>query len=161
LTSSFSGDWTQLADAPSLWPLEGTVTSSFGEREDPINGEGAFHSGIDIAAPYGSPVRAAADGDVTNAAMGSGYGREITIDHGHDVITVYGHLSAMIVVPGQHVSRGQVVGYVGRSGRSTGPHLHYEVRVHMVPVNPHKYLRATFDQVAVADDHSSAMGGGR
>jgi murein DD-endopeptidase MepM/ murein hydrolase activator NlpD len=161
LTSSFTGDWTQLADAPSIWPLEGTVTSSFGEREDPINGEGAFHSGIDIAAPYGSPVRAAADGDVTGTRMGSGYGREVTIDHGHDVITVYGHLSAMIVVPGQHVSRGQVVGYVGRSGRSTGPHLHYEVRVHMVPVNPHKYLRATYNQVADADTHSAALGGGR
>jgi murein DD-endopeptidase MepM/ murein hydrolase activator NlpD len=91
--------------------------------------------------------------------MGSGYGREVTIDHGHDLITVYGHLSAMIVVPGQHVSRGQVVGYVGRSGRSTGPHLHYEVRVHMVPVNPHKYLRTTFDQVAVAEDRSLASGG--
>ena len=91
--------------------------------------------------------------------MGAGYGREITIDHGHDLITVYGHLSAMIVVPGQRVSRGQVIGYVGRSGRSTGPHLHYEVRVHMVPVNPHKYLRTTFSQVAEADPPSLAAGG--
>ena len=132
LTSSFTGDWTQLADAPSLWPLEGTVTSSFGEREDPINGEGAFHSGIDIAAAYGSPVRAAADGDVTNAAMGSGYGREITIDHGHDVITVYGHLSAMIVVPGQHVSAAscRLCGPLGQVHRATPP---LRGRVHMVP----------------------------
>jgi murein DD-endopeptidase MepM/ murein hydrolase activator NlpD len=159
LSSSFAGDWTQLADAPSLWPLEGRVTSSFGEREDPINGEGAFHSGIDIAAPYGSPVRAAADGDVTGTAMGAGYGREITINHGHDVLTVYGHLSAMAVVPGQHVTRGEVIGYVGQTGRSTGPHLHYEVRVHMVPVNPHKYLRTSYDQIAVADTHSLASGG--
>jgi murein DD-endopeptidase MepM/ murein hydrolase activator NlpD len=159
LSSAFTGDWTQLADAPSLWPLEGRVTSSFGEREDPINGEGAFHAGIDIAAPYGSLVRAAADGDVTGTRMGSGYGREITINHGHDVLTVYGHLSSMIVVPGQHVTRGQVIGYVGQSGRSTGPHLHYEVRVHMVPVNPHKYLRASYDQVATADSHSLASGG--
>src|SRR5215469_5046792 len=81
LSSSFTGDWTTLADAPSLWPIEGLVTSSFGEREDPFNGEGAFHAGIDIAAAYGSPVRAAADGDVIGAAMGNGYGREITIDH--------------------------------------------------------------------------------
>ncbi len=159
LTSSFNGDWTLLADAPSLWPLEGRVTSSFGEREDPINGEGAFHAGIDIAAPYGSPVRAAADGDVTGTNMGSGYGREVTIDHGHDLITVYGHLSAMIVVPGQHVTRGQVIGYVGQSGRSTGPHLHYEVRVHMVPVNPHKYLRTSYNQIAVADNASLNAGG--
>ena len=160
LSPSFNGDWTLLADAPSLWPLEGRVTSSFGEREDPINGEGAFHAGIDIAAPYGSLVRAAADGDVTATRMGAGYGREITIDHGHDLLTVYGHLSAMIVVPGQHVTRGQVIGYVGQSGRSTGPHLHYEVRVHMVPVNPHKYLRASYNQLAVAESHPTASGGG-
>jgi murein DD-endopeptidase MepM/ murein hydrolase activator NlpD len=160
LSSSFTGDWTLLADAPSLWPLEGRVTSSYGEREDPINGEGAFHSGIDIAAAYGSPVRAAADGDVTGANMGSGYGREITIDHGHDVLTVYGHLSSMVVVPGQHVTRGQVIGYVGQSGRSTGPHLHYEVRVHMVAVNPHKYLRSSFNQLAIADSSSMTSGGG-
>jgi murein DD-endopeptidase MepM/ murein hydrolase activator NlpD len=159
LSSSFMGDWTQLADAPSMWPLEGRVTSSFGEREDPINGEGAFHAGIDIAAPYGSPVRAAADGDVSGTRMGSGYGREVTLDHGHDLITVYGHLSAMLVVPGQHVTRGQIIGYVGQSGRSTGPHLHYEVRVHMVPVNPHKYLRTSYDQIAVADRQTTDSGG--
>jgi len=92
--------------------------------------------------------------------MGAGYGREVTIDHGHDVLTVYGHLSSMIVVPGQHVSRGQVIGYVGQSGRSTGPHLHYEVRVHMVPVNPHKYLRRSFNELAIADSQSSGAGGG-
>ncbi len=160
LSSSFNGDWTVLADAPSLWPIEGRVTSSFGEREDPFNGEGAFHAGIDIAAAYGSPVRAAADGDVTATRMGNGYGREITIDHGHDVLTVYGHLSSMIVVPGQHVTRGQVIGYVGQSGRSTGPHLHYEVRVHMVPVNPHKYLRTSYNQLAVSNSHELGTGGG-
>ncbi len=159
LSPSFTGDWTILADAPSLWPLEGRVTSSFGEREDPINGEGAFHKGIDIAAPYGSPVRAAADGEVSETRMGAGYGREITLDHGHDVLTVYGHLSAMIVVPGQHVTRGQVIGYVGQSGRSTGPHLHYEVRVHMVPVNPHKYLRVDYTQIASAATGATAAGG--
>ncbi|MGA2886827.1 MAG: M23 family metallopeptidase [Terracidiphilus sp.] len=151
LSPSFGGDWMEQADAPSLWPVEGRVTSSFGERQDPINGEGAFHSGIDIAAPYGSTIRAAADGDVTDAAMNAGYGREIIIDHGHDLETIYGHLSTMVVIPGQHVMRGQVIGYVGQSGRSTGPHLHYEVRVHRVPVNPHKYLRASYEQIAVFD----------
>ena len=146
LTPDFGGDWTELADAPSLWPVEGRVASSFGEREDPINGEGAFHSGIDIDAPYGTPVRAAGDGDVTGAEMAAGYGREVVIDHGHNLETVYGHLSGFAVFPGQHVTRGQVIGYVGQSGRATGPHLHYEVRVHNVPVNPHKYLRMTYEQ---------------
>jgi murein DD-endopeptidase MepM/ murein hydrolase activator NlpD len=148
LSSDFSGDWTELADAPSLWPVEGRVASSFGEREDPINGEGAFHSGIDIDAPYGTPVRAAGDGEVTGADMGSGYGRTVELNHGRDVLTLYGHLSAIAVVPGQHVTRGQVIGYVGQSGRATGPHLHYEVRLHNVPVNPHKYLRVTYEQAA-------------
>jgi len=144
------------ADAPSIWPIEGRVGSSFGERQDPFNGEGKFHAGIDIEAAYGSPVRASADGDVTGAAMGAGYGREVVLNHGHDVITVYGHLSAIAVVTGQHVTRGQVIGYVGQSGRATGPHLHYEVRVHNVPVNPHKYLRTTYEQVALVDSHSVA-----
>ena len=157
LTPSFSGDWTLLADAPSMWPIEGPVTSSFGEREDPFNGEGAFHSGIDISAPNGTPVRATADGDVSDAAMGAGYGREVVLDHGHDVTTVYGHLSAIAVMPGQHVTVGQVIGYVGQSGRSTGPHLHYEVRVHNVPVNPHKYLRTTFAQVTKLDGGSAGQ----
>jgi murein DD-endopeptidase MepM/ murein hydrolase activator NlpD len=157
LSPSFAGDWTALADAPSMWPVEGRVGSSFGERQDPINGEGAFHSGLDIDAPYGTPVRAAADGDVTGTVMGAGYGRQIVLSHGHDVATLYGHLSAMAVVPGQHVSRGQVIGYVGQSGRATGPHLHYEVRVHNVPVNPHKYLRTTYEQVAFSDPGNTAQ----
>ena len=144
LSPTFAGDWTTLADAPSLWPVQGRVGSSFGERSDPINGEGAFHSGIDIQAPYGTAVHATADGEVTGAMMGAGYGRQVVINHGHDVLTVYGHLSSIVAMPGQHVSRGQVIGYVGMTGRATGPHLHYEVRLHNVPVNPHKYLRTTY-----------------
>jgi len=159
LSPSFDGDWATLADAPSMWPVEGRVGSSFGEREDPFKGEGAFHSGIDIDAPYGTPVRAAADGEVLDESMGSGYGRQVVLDHGHDVHTVYGHLSAQAVVPGQHVARGQVIGYVGQSGRATGPHLHYEVRVHNVPVNPHKYLRMTYQQIAMASGGAVSTGG--
>jgi murein DD-endopeptidase MepM/ murein hydrolase activator NlpD len=147
LTSDYSGDWTQLADAPQMWPVEGRVGSGFGQREDPFNGEAAFHSGIDIEAAFGTPVRATADGEVSGAAMGAGYGRAVVLNHGHDVMTVYGHLSAIAVLPGQHVTLGQVIGYVGQTGRATGPHLHYEVRVHNVPVNPHKYLRTTYAQV--------------
>jgi murein DD-endopeptidase MepM/ murein hydrolase activator NlpD len=154
LTPSFAGDWTQFAAAPSIWPVEGFIGSSFGQREDPINGEGAFHPGIDIDAPYGTPVRAAADGDVTGLNMGSGYGRQVVLDHGHDLVTLYGHLSAIAVVPGQHVSRGQVIGFVGQTGRATGPHLHYEVRIHKVPVNPHKYMRTTYEQAAASEPES-------
>jgi murein DD-endopeptidase MepM/ murein hydrolase activator NlpD len=147
LTSGMGSDWTQVADAPSLWPVEGVVTSSFGEREDPFNGEGAFHAGLDISAPSGTVVRATGDGLVDAAAMTNGYGREVIVDHGHGVRTVYGHLSGMIVLAGQHVLRGQIIGYVGRTGRSTGPHLHYEVRINNTPVNPHKYLRSTYAQL--------------
>jgi murein DD-endopeptidase MepM/ murein hydrolase activator NlpD len=156
LSPSFSGDWTVLADAPSLWPVEGRLGSGFGSRQDPINGEGAFHSGIDIEAPIGTPVRATADGEATGASMGAGYGRQVVLDHGHDLLTVYGHLSAIAVLPGQHVTRGQVIGYVGMTGRATGPHLHYEVRVHNVPVNPHKYLRMTYEQAALSAPVSPA-----
>jgi len=158
LSPSFGGDWTTLADAPSMWPIEGRVGSSFGSREDPINGEGAFHSGMDIDAPYGTPVRAPADGDVSEAVMAAGYGREIILDHGHDLSTIYGHLSAIAVTPGQHVTRGQVIGYVGQSGRATGPHLHYEVRVHKIPVNPYKYLRTTYAEFAKLDSYKTPSG---
>lgn len=158
LSPSFAGDWTQFADAPSLWPVEGRVGSSFGERQDPINGEGAFHPGIDIDAPSGTPVRATADGDVIKAGLGAGYGREIEINHGHDVETLYGHLSAIAVVPGEHVTRGQVIGYVGQTGRATGPHLHYEVRVHDVPVNPHKYLRESYRELAMSEGQAAHPG---
>ncbi|MDR3764052.1 MAG: M23 family metallopeptidase [Acidobacteriota bacterium] len=140
-------DWVRAADAPSLWPVQGRLTSSFGERVDPFNGEGAFHSGIDISVPYGTPVHAAADGVVTFAEFMSGYGRLINIDHGHGVATRYGHLSGFAVAAGQHVRRGQVIGYVGTTGRVTSPHLHYEVRIQSVPVNPHKYLRTTLAEL--------------
>jgi murein DD-endopeptidase MepM/ murein hydrolase activator NlpD len=156
LTPSFTGDWTELADAPSMWPIEGRIASSFGERQDPFNGEGAFHSGIDIDAAYGTPVRAAADGVVMDAATVNGYGREVELDHGHNVETLYGHLSSIAVFPGEHVTQGQVIGFVGESGRATGPHLHYEVRVHNVPVNPHKYLRTTYEQARNLDGDSAS-----
>jgi murein DD-endopeptidase MepM/ murein hydrolase activator NlpD len=155
LTPDYGGDWTTLADAPSLWPVEGRVASDFGERMDPIDGEGEFHTGVDIDATYGTPVRAAADGTVAAAETVHGYGREVTLDHGHGLSTLYAHLSAYAVVPGQHVMRGQVIGYLGDSGRVTGPNLHYEVRVNNVPVNPHKYLRVTYEQIANLDDDSA------
>jgi murein DD-endopeptidase MepM/ murein hydrolase activator NlpD len=134
-------EWVRMAEAPNLWPVEGRITGSFGERTDPFNGEGAFHRGIDISTGFGTRILAPADGVVIFAGEESGYGRLIEISHGHDITTRYGHLSVFAVTNGEHVTRGQVIGYVGISGRSTGPHLHYEVWVHNSPVNPYKYLR--------------------
>jgi len=136
-----TADWFRANSAPNLWPVEGQVTGSFGERIDPFNGEGAFHSGVDISSNYGHQVIAPADGVVTFVDFLGGYGKAIMLDHGHGISTRYGHLSGFAATPGQHVHRGDVIGYVGASGRSTGPHLHYEVRINDTPVNPYKYLR--------------------
>lgn len=138
-----TADWLRANSAPNLWPVEGAVTGSFGERIDPFNGEGAFHRGVDISANYGQPVIAPADGVVAFADFMGGYGRAIELDHGHGMTTRYGHLASYAVVPGQYVRRGDTIGYVGSSGRSTAPHLHYEVRINDTPVNPHKFLRLT------------------
>jgi murein DD-endopeptidase MepM/ murein hydrolase activator NlpD len=138
-----TADWLRANSAPNLWPVEGPITGSFGERIDPFNGEGAFHRGVDISASYGQPVIAPADGVVIFADFMGGYGRAIALDHGHGITTRYGHLASYAVVTGQYVRRGDTIGYVGLSGRSTGPHLHYEVRINDTPVNPHKFLRLT------------------
>jgi murein DD-endopeptidase MepM/ murein hydrolase activator NlpD len=131
----------EMAFTPSLWPVVGGITGRFGERLDPFSGEGAFHTGVDISAQYGDAVHAAADGLVVEAGEHSGYGRLVVVDHGFGVTTWYGHLSSFTVPPGINVKRGDVVGYVGVSGRTTGPHVHYEVRINNAPVNPMRYLR--------------------
>ncbi|MGA2388195.1 MAG: M23 family metallopeptidase [Candidatus Sulfotelmatobacter sp.] len=138
-----TADWYRANSSPNLWPVEGPITGSFGERIDPFNGEGAFHSGVDISSAYGHPIIAPADGVVTFADFMGGYGKALMLDHGHGISTRYGHLSGFAVTLGQHIHRGDVIGYVGLSGRSTGPHLHYEVRINDTPVNPYKYLRIT------------------
>ena len=145
--NSTTADWIRANSAPNLWPVEGQITASFGERIDPFNGEGAFHSGVDISAVVGSAVVAPADGAVTFADFLGGYGRAIMVDHGHGITTRYGHLSSFAVTAGQYIHRGDTIGYVGSSGRSTGPHLHYEVRINDAPVNPYKYLRLTVARV--------------
>jgi len=145
--NSTTADWIRANSAPNLWPVEGQITGSFGERIDPFNGEGAFHSGVDISATLGSAVIAPADGVVTYAEFMGGYGRAVMIDHGHGICTRYGHLGSFAVTPGQYLHRGDTIGYVGLSGRSTGPHLHYEVRINDTPVNPYKYLRVTMAQI--------------
>ena len=126
---------------PSLWPVRGQITAGFGQRLDPFSGEGVFHSGLDISAPYGTRVEVAADGIILQAEPEAGYGNEIVVDHGFGLMTKYGHLSKIFVVVGQEVKRGQVIGAVGMTGKTTGPHLHYEVSVNDTPVNPAKYLR--------------------
>lgn len=135
----------RLADSaytPSIWPVMGHITDSFGERLDPFNGEGAFHTGVDVASDYGAPVHATADGVVVFADQHAGYGRLVEIDHGFGITTWYAHLSAFSAVVGARVKRGEVVGYTGISGRSTGPHVHYEVRMNNAPVNPWRYMKS-------------------
>lgn len=136
-----------LTATPSLWPVIGHLTGTFGERMDPFSGEGAFHTGVDISSQYGDSVRVSADGIVIEADERAGYGRLVVVDHGFGVTTYYGHLSSFNVLVGQQLRRGDTIGNVGVSGRSTGPHVHYEVRINGAPVNPMRYLR----QASAAD----------
>jgi murein DD-endopeptidase MepM/ murein hydrolase activator NlpD len=128
---------------PSIWPVDGRLMGAFGERTDPFSGEGAFHKGVDITAPIGTPIRATADGIVTFAEMENGFGRLVKINHGNGVETYYAHLSRFYVQPGQDIRRGELIGAVGTSGRVTAPHLHYEVHLRGVAVNPYRYLAKT------------------
>ena len=121
---------------PSIWPAAGYVSSPYGLRFDGTE----FHQGIDIAADMGAPIVATADGVVTAAGWNGGYGNMVDVDHGGGIVTRYGHASALAVTVGQQVRRGEVIAYVGSTGRSTGPHVHYEVRVDGQPVNPAGYL---------------------
>ncbi|MGA8037774.1 MAG: peptidoglycan DD-metalloendopeptidase family protein [Candidatus Acidiferrales bacterium] len=139
---------SSLGVVPTLWPVVGEITGHFGERLDPFSGEGAFHAGMDIASHYGDEVRATADGVVTVVEQRAGYGRLVVIDHGFGVTTWYGHLSAFKTQPGTHVKRGDVIGNEGDSGRSTGAHVHYEVRIYNTPVNPWRYLSSAATAVA-------------
>lgn len=126
---------------PSVWPVNGTLEGGFGGRRNPFGGAGyEFHSGQDIEAAWGAPVVSGASGRVTFVGWQNGYGQLIVIDHGGGLTTRYGHLSGIDVTVGQSVSRGQSIGRVGSTGRSTGPHLHYEVRINDQPVNPLQYL---------------------
>ena len=135
-----------LADSaytPKSWPVLGHITDSFGERLDPFSGEGTFHTGVDVATDYGAPVHATANGIITTAENHAGYGRLVVIDHGFGITSWYAHLSSFSAIPGARVKRGEVVGYTGISGRSTGPHVHYEVRMNNAPINPWRYMKST------------------
>lgn len=126
---------------PSIWPVEGTLESGFGGRRNPFGGSSyEYHEGQDIEAEMGTPVVASASGTVTIACAQNGYGNVVYIDHGNGLSTRYGHLSHIDATVGQKITRGEVLGRVGSTGRSTGPHLHYEVRINNQPVSPRPYL---------------------
>lgn len=122
-------------------PVAGRVTSGFGRRQDPITGEASTHSGLDVGAPAGTPIRVPAGGVVLSAGPKGGYGNAVEIDHGNGVVTLYGHAAEVLVSPGEFVQPGQEIATVGSSGRSTGPHLHFEVRVGGRPVDPSRVLK--------------------
>jgi murein DD-endopeptidase MepM/ murein hydrolase activator NlpD len=140
LQAYFQDQKSLLASTPSLWPARGWVTSDFGQRVDPYTADRVMHAGLDIAGPHGKEVYTPADGIVVYAGMEGGYGNVIVVDHGYGIKTRYGHLSRILVKPGESVKRGVQIGAIGNTGRSTGPHLHYEVRVNGVPQNPRKFI---------------------
>jgi murein DD-endopeptidase MepM/ murein hydrolase activator NlpD len=139
---SFQAD--QLALTPTLAPAVGVLTAGFGLRSDPFTGQQEFHTGIDVSAPTGGKIVAPANGTVVRIGWSNGYGRIVEIAHGFGIRTTYAHLEATRVAEGQRVRRGDLIGLVGSTGRSTGPHLHYEVQVDGRPVNPLDYVLNAF-----------------
>ncbi len=140
LWESLSERQSLLNSTPNIRPAKGWFTSRFGYRVSPFTGRSTLHAGLDIAAAPGSPVHAPADGIVTYAGYDEGYGKMVTIDHGYGVSTRFGHNAQIYVQVGQKVSRWDVIASVGNTGRSTGPHLHYEVRVNGIPRDPAVYI---------------------
>ncbi len=128
------------ASTPSIWPTSGWLSSTFGKRISPFSGRLQNHNGIDIAARPGTPIVAPASGVVSYSRFNGGFGRFLKIDHGYGIKTHYGHLSKISVKVGQQVKRGEVIAYVGNTGLSTGPHLHYEVSVNKVTIDPMRYI---------------------
>ncbi len=147
---------------PSRMPVDGArLSSGYGMRNHPVLRRRRAHKGVDLAAPTGTPIYATADGIVGRADWFSSYGLYISIDHGADLETRYAHMSRLAVAAGDRVKKGDVIGYVGSTGRSTGPHLHYEVRVDGVAVNPIPYMLETEEQVQMADGSSELLPGRR
>jgi murein DD-endopeptidase MepM/ murein hydrolase activator NlpD len=140
LQAYFDDQKSLLASTPSVWPTHGWVTSDFGHRLDPFTAERIMHKGLDIATQHGALVISPSDGTVIFAGMESGYGKVLVLDHGYGVKTRFAHLSAIDVKVGDRVKRGEKIAAVGNTGRSTGPHLHYEVRVNGMPENPRKFI---------------------
>jgi len=140
LDSAFQKQSLLLSSTPSIYPVHGLLGNGFGWRRDPFTGMRDFHQGLDLVAPIGTKVVAPADGIVTKAGPAGGFGNSVFISHGYGIITRYGHLASYNVKVGQRVKRGDVVATVGTTGRSTGPHLHYELLVHQRNVDPIKYI---------------------
>lgn len=140
LWESLSERQSLLAATPRVKPVKGWFTSKFGYRVSPFTGRPVMHNGLDIAAAPGAPIMAPADGVVSFAGYDSGYGKLVSIDHGYGVVTRYGHTSQLFVEVGQKIKMGDIIAAVGNTGRSTGPHLHYEVRVNNIPVDPSNYV---------------------
>ena len=147
---------------PSRMPLDGArLSSGYGMRNHPVLRRRRAHKGVDLAAPTGTPIYATADGIVGRADWFSSYGLYISIDHGADLETRYAHMSRLAVAAGDRVQKGDIIGYVGSTGRSTGPHLHYEVRVDGVAVNPIPYMVETEEQTRLVEDSSEMLPGRR
>ena len=125
---------------PSIWPLAGWLSSTYGRRPDPFDGSADFHQGLDIVADRGTPVRATADGTVDAAGYSGNYGNQVVFDHGFGIGTRFGHLSKIVVRPGQSVRRGEIIGFVGATGRATRAHHHYEILLNGQPINPLRLL---------------------
>lgn len=140
LQAYFQDQKSLLASVPSVWPVRGWVTSDFGSRLDPYTSERVMHAGLDIAGPHGKEIIAPSDGTVVFAGLEGGYGNVLVIDHGYGIKTRYGHLASIGVKPGEKVKRGDQIAMLGNTGRSTGPHLHYEVRVNGIAQNPRKFI---------------------
>lgn len=135
-----SGNGASLGSMHFIWPVSGPITSPFGWRLDPVTHQYALHTGIDIGADFGTPIRAAAGGTVILAGWVTGYGNTTIIDLGDGITTLYAHQERIAVSVGERISQGQVIGYVGATGWATGPHLHFEIRVNGKPINPLPYL---------------------
>lgn len=140
LTETMQNRQSLWASTPSIWPTTGWLTSGFGNRVSPFTGRVAMHNGIDIAARQDTAIIAPAAGVVSYFGFDSGLGKMVKVNHGYGMVTYYGHLSKVAVKIGQKVKRGDIIAYVGNTGLSTGPHLHYEVYVNDVPMNPMKYI---------------------
>lgn len=140
LDSVLNPHLVSLSQKPSIWPVKGFLSSAYGGRPDPINGAPSWHQGVDISAPHGTPVVSTAEGHVASAGWMTGLGNTVVITHGNGMVTLYGHLSKMLVVPGQKVKRWDRIGLVGSSGRATGNHCHYEVHVGGRPANPTHFM---------------------
>jgi len=144
------GEGGATASIPSQKPVEAlSLSSSYGVRSDPFTGRARRHEGIDIPGPMGTPIYATADGVAEHAGWSNGYGNLVKLSHGAGLETRYGHMSALSVNPGDHIAKGQIIGYMGSTGRSTGSHLHYEVRIDGAAVNPLPFLASSDYMVAL------------